>query len=271
MPHQDLIMEPQRRIGDRRRKSAKSLDAPLKQAIEDDAIAILFQPQIEPASGRVVAVEALARWEGGAGPLFDRARRAGLEKCVSRCVQDKAMRRAARWTGGLADVGLSINLLPCEFAEDAMIDNFLERIAESGLSPERLTVEIVENGLVADQKAASRRLTRLRDAGVSIAIDDFGTGYSSLAYLTTLPIDCLKIDRGLITDIVGGSRDRIVVRAMIHLAHELGLDVVVEGVESAAQLELIASWGGDLYQGFLGAEALTEEELVRFVSASLAA
>ena len=137
-----------------------------------------------------------------------------------------------------------------------------------GVDPERLTVEIVESSLVADRKAAAERLMALKSSGIRIAIDDFGTGYSSLAYLTSLPLDCVKIDRGLITDIVGGDRDRIVVRAMIHLAHELGLDVVVEGVESAAQLELLASWGTDLYQGFLGSEALDEVELARFVSAT---
>jgi EAL domain-containing protein (putative c-di-GMP-specific phosphodiesterase class I) len=103
--------------------------------------------------------------------------------------------------------------------------------------------------------------------GVTIAIDDFGTGYASLAYLTTLPLDMLKIDRGLITHIVGGSRDRIVVKAMIRLARELGLKVVVEGVESTAQLALLAEWGCDLYQGFIGAGALTHEELTRFVAA----
>jgi EAL domain-containing protein (putative c-di-GMP-specific phosphodiesterase class I) len=105
---------------------------------------------------------------------------------------------------------------------------------------------------------------------VQIAIDDFGTGYSSLAYLTTLPLDTLKIDRAMIADLVGGSRDRIVVRAMIHLARELGLKVVVEGVESVEQLLLVADWGCDLYQGFLGAGALDCDELERFVTASLA-
>ena len=100
---------------------------------------------------------------------------------------------------------------------------------------------------------------------MSIAVDDFGTGYASLAYLTTLPLDMIKIDRGLITDLVGGSRDRIVVKAMIRLARELDLKVVVEGVESPGQLALLAEWGCDLYQGFLGAGALTQEELTRFV------
>ena len=101
-----------------------------------------------------------------------------------------------------------------------------------------------------------------------IAVDDFGTGYASLAYLTSLPLDAIKIDRGLIADIVGGERDRIVVRAMIHLARELELSVVVEGVETTGQLDLLAEWGCDLYQGFLGAGALTEEELARFVAAA---
>jgi EAL domain-containing protein (putative c-di-GMP-specific phosphodiesterase class I) len=108
----------------------------------------------------------------------------------------------------------------------------------------------------------------LREAGLRIAVDDFGTGYASLAYLTTLPLDMIKIDRGLISDLVGGERDRIVVKALIHLARELDLNVVVEGVETAAQLALIAEWGCDLYQGFLGAGALTYEELTRFVAAA---
>ncbi|WP_265529794.1 EAL domain-containing protein [Sphingomicrobium marinum] len=257
--------------GNDRRGTPASLikgDAALEEAIADKRIGIRFQPQIEPASGRVHAVEALARWEGCGGSLFARARKAGMELPLSAHVQLEALRRAARWTGPMRKLGISINLLPCEFASDERLEGLLDRIDKSGIDPERLTVEIVESSLVADRKAAADRLMALKASGIRIAIDDFGTGYSSLAYLTSLPIDCVKIDRGLITDIVGGNRDRIVVRAMIHLAHELGLDVVVEGVESAAQLELLASWGADLYQGFHGAEALDEEELSRFVSAT---
>jgi EAL domain-containing protein (putative c-di-GMP-specific phosphodiesterase class I) len=114
----------------------------------------------------------------------------------------------------------------------------------------------------------AERLNRLRQAGLRIAADDFGTGYTSLAYLTTLPLDLIKIDRGLIADIVGGTRDRIVVRALIQLARDLDLKVVVEGVESTGQLALLVEWGCDFYQGFLGAGALTHEELTRFVAAA---
>ena len=132
---------------------------------------------------------------------------------------------------------------------------------QAGLKPEQVTAEIVESSLMADSLEVAGRLARLRAAGIRIAIDDFGTGYSSLAYLASLPIDAIKIDRALIADIVGGSRDRIIVKAMIRLARELGLKVIVEGVENLAQLHLLEEWGCDLYQGFLGAGALDEAEL----------
>ena len=96
---------------------------------------------------------------------------------------------------------------------------------------------------------------------MQIAVDDFGTGYANLVYLTSLPLDAIKIDRAMVADLVGQERDRIVVKAMIAMARELGLKVVVEGVESVAQLDLIAGWGCDLYQGFLGAGALDVAEL----------
>ena len=136
------------------------------------------------------------------------------------------------------------------------------------IDPRRITAEITESALLVDEEHVVERLTRLRDAGIRIAVDDFGTGYASLAYLISLPLDAIKIDRGLVTDIAGGERDRIVVKAMIHLARELGLKVVVEGVETTGQLALLAEWGCDLYQGFLAAGALTHDELTRFVAAA---
>jgi EAL domain-containing protein (putative c-di-GMP-specific phosphodiesterase class I) len=159
---------------------------------------------------------------------------------------------------------LSINLLPRDLDRQGYDRWLLGEIAASGLAPDRVTVEIVENSLVAGQDVAGR-LSTLRAAGVRIAIDVFCTGYSSLAYLTTLPIDAIKIDRAMIADIVGGERVRFVVLAMFGMARELGLKVVVEGVESMAQLQILAEWGCDLYQGFLGAGALDEVALARFV------
>ena len=248
----------------------RSHDHALEEAIRRDRIELRFQPQIGPASGRVTGVEALARWDGVSSPeeMFARAEAAGLSERLSRSIQRKALRAAAKWCGPLSRLRLSINLLPKDLERPGYEDWLLGEIAAAGLAPDRLTVEIVENSLVADSKGVALRLSILREAGLRIAIDDFGTGYSSLAYLTTLPIDAIKIDRAMIADIVGGERDRIVVKAMIGMARELGLKVIVEGVESMAQLRILTEWGCDLYQGFLGAGALDEDELERFVIAA---
>lgn len=244
-----------------------SRDRDLANAIRRDQIELRFQPQIEPASGHILGVEALARWAevDGAEKLFARAEAAGLDERLSRHVQRKALRSFAGWTGHLRALRLSINLMPRDLDRPGYEQWLLAEIAQAGLCPSQITAEIIESHLVEDSLEVAGRLARLRAAGIRIAIDDFGTGYSSLAYLASLPLDALKIDRAMIADIVGGSRDRIIVKAMISLARELGLQVVVEGVESLAQLDLLKSWGCDLYQGFLGAAPLTETELSSFV------
>ena len=212
----------------------------------------------------------MARWSEVDSPeeLFARAEAAGLSERLSRAIQRKALRAAGSWRGPLATLRLSVNLLPQDLERPGYEQWLLAEIGEAGLLPEQVTAEIVESSLVGDRLAVAGCLARLRAAGVRIAIDDFGTGYSSLAYLASLPLDAIKIDRAMIADIVGGSRDRIVVKAMIRLARELNLKVIVEGVESHAQLRLLEEWGCDLYQGFLGAPALDEAELERFVTAS---
>ena len=247
-------------------------DRILEAVIAHERISVLFQPQIDPASGDIRGVEALARWDGAASPqeLFARAAAAGLAERLSRLVQRKALRLAATWEGRLRHLHVSINLLPEDLARPSYDRWLLEEIHAAGVEPSRVTVEITESALLSDSLAIAERLSRIRAAGVRVAVDDFGTGYASLAYLTSLPLDVLKIDRGLIADIVGGERDRIVVKAMIALAKELDLKVVVEGVESTGQLALLADWGCDLYQGFLGAGPLDEQELARFVAASMA-
>lgn len=250
--------------------AAPQRDLVLEAIIAHEQIDVLFQPLIVPGTGRIVGAEALARSAvvAGAEMLFARAFAGGLAERLSRLVQRKALRCAAAWEGPLKGLGLSINVLPADLVRAGYDSWLLEEIATAGIDARRVTAEITESALLADQAEVAERLNRLREAGVRIAVDDFGTGYANLAYLTTLPLDAIKIDRGLVADIVGGERDRIVVRAMIHLARELDLKVVVEGVETASQLALLAEWGCDLYQGFLGAGALTHDELMRFVAAA---
>jgi EAL domain-containing protein (putative c-di-GMP-specific phosphodiesterase class I) len=253
-------------------KPAPCRDQLLEAVIAHQQIGVVFQPQIDPKTGAVVGAEALARWSGveSADLLFERARLAGLDERLSRLVQRKALRAAAAWEGPLRRVRLSINLLPEDLLRSGYTQWLIEEINGAGLDPKRITVEITESALLNDFDAMRRRLSRLRDEGIRVALDDFGTGYASLAYLAELPLDCLKIDRGLITRIAHSERDRIVVRAVVRLAQDLGLQIIVEGVESTSQLRLLAEWGCNLYQGFLGAGALDEVELARFVTVSAA-
>lgn len=248
-------------------------DPLLEGILASEQVDVLYQPQIAPVTGTILGAEALARSPiaQSADMLFERAARAGLHEDLSRLVQRKALNAAAAWQGPLEDLGISINLLPQEISRTGHDQWLLDEAERCGIDPRRVTVEITEVALLADQAEAAERLLRLRDAGFRIAVDDFGTGYASLAYLVSLPLDVIKIDRRLVCDIVQGSRDRIVLRALMQLARELELKVVVEGVESTDQLALLVDWGCDCYQGFLGAGALTEAELWRFVAATQAA
>jgi EAL domain-containing protein (putative c-di-GMP-specific phosphodiesterase class I) len=262
------------RVADRRAEDESNgvrRDDLLAAVIAHRQIAVVFQPQINPVTGEVTGAEALARWDrvAGAEQLFSRAAIAGLSERLSRLVQSKALRAASAWEGPLRRLRVSINLLADDIISEGYEAWLLDEIKAAGIDPMRVTVEITENALLSDLDAVGARLQRLRQAGIRVALDDFGTGYASLSYLGTLPLDELKIDRGLITRISSSERDRIVVRSIFSLARDLGLTIIVEGVESTAQLVLLAEWGCDLYQGFLGAGALDEAELARFVGVSL--
>jgi EAL domain-containing protein (putative c-di-GMP-specific phosphodiesterase class I) len=212
----------------------------------------------------------LARWAEVANPelLFARATAAGLSERLSRAILRKALGLVGEWSGVLGDLRLSLNILPQDLDRPGFEAWLVGEIARAGLDPRRVTAEIIESALLSDRPAVAARLATLRDHGLQIAVDDFGTGYANLVYLTALPLDAIKIDRAMVADLVGQERDRIVVKAMIMMARELGLKVIVEGVENVAQLNLLAGWGCHLYQGFLGAGALDVAELGRFVTTS---
>jgi EAL domain-containing protein (putative c-di-GMP-specific phosphodiesterase class I) len=245
-------------------------DLMLEAVIAHEQVELKYQPIFDASTNSLVGAEALSRSSVArdAETLFARANSAALGERLSRLVQRKALRSAAVWEGPLADLRISINLLPSDISREGYDRWLLEEIEAVGIDPARITLEITESALVADRESVAARLTRLREAGLRIAVDDFGTGYASLAYLTSLPLDMLKIDRGLVAEIARRERDRIVVKALIQLARELGLKILVEGVETVEQLALIKEWGCDLYQGFLGAAPLTHEELVRFAGGS---
>ena len=251
---------------------ADALSVDLRHAIDAGEIAVLFQPQVAIASGRITGVEALARWEHpvfgavGADQLFAAADRADLGLALSDHIQRLALETAAAWSEPLASQRLSINLTAADIARPGFADIFLDRVDAARFARGRLTVEITESGLIDDLGAAAQLLATLRHAGCRVAIDDFGTGYSSLAYLKALPLDYLKIDKRLAQDITGSPRDRVVVRGVIEMARSLGLAVVAEGVETEEQLDLLAKEGCQYYQGFLCAEPLTGAALAELLA-----
>ncbi len=243
----------------------------LHRALERSEIGVRYQPQVAIASGQVIGVEALARWhhpqlgEIGAETLFLAAQRAGLEAQLSDHVQRRALTGASQWPSKLGNLRLSINVTAADIARAGFADSLLGRVDVSGFPRSRLTVEITESGIMADLTEAARLLSQLRAAGCRVAIDDFGTGYSSLAYLKALPLDYLKIDKRLSHDITGAHRDRVVVRGVIDMARSLGLAVVAEGVETEAQLDLLAKEGCQYFQGYLCAEPLDVPALANLV------
>lgn len=243
-------------------------DVLLEAAIAHEQVDLRYQPLIDAASGRMIGTEALARCglAKDAEALFARAHSARLGERLSRLIQRKALRCAAVWEGPLKALDISINLLPADISRRGYEHWLLDEIEAAGIDPERIVLEITENALLTDRESVADRLTILRQAGLRIAVDDFGTGYASFEYLTALPLDMLKIDGGLVADIETRERSRIVVMATIRLARELGLKIVVEGVETKGQLALLKEWGCELYQGFLGSAPLSHEELVRFAA-----
>ncbi|WP_288411524.1 EAL domain-containing protein [uncultured Sphingomonas sp.] len=243
--------------------SAEALAGEVHRAIGRGEIAVRFQPQVDLLAGRIVGVEALARWEHpdrgelGAELLFAAAAHARLAGALSAHVQHLAMRIAAGWDGPLSRLRLSINVTAEDVAQADFADTLLAAADDSGFPRDRLTVEITESGLIVELGEAAGLLATLRAAGCRVAIDDFGTGYSSLAYLKALPLDYLKLDRRLTQDIVGSHRDRVVVRGVIDMARSLDLTIIAEGVETVEQRDALATEGCQLYQGFLCAEPLT--------------
>ncbi len=250
-----------------------TLEGDLRRAVAADQIDVVYQPQVDIASGRIVGVEALARWKHpehgdlGATTLFAVAARSDYLATLSQHIQRRALHEAAAWPAALSALRVAINLNAGDIAAPGAAANFLALVAGSTFPRDRLTVEITESGLINDIQSAAAVFAALRAAGVRVAIDDFGTGYSSLAWLKALPLDYLKIDRGLTQDIAGSTRDRIVVRGVIDIARSLGLSVIAEGVETDEQLALLAADGCNYYQGFLFAEALSSAALAARVSA----
>ena len=234
------------------------IEARLRKAIEQGQFHLQYQPQISLSTGLFRGVEALVRWNdptlGMVQPadFIPLAEESGLIVPLGDWVLEESCRQAARWRdAGIGDLRMAVNISPRQFDQPDLVGAVASVLERTGLEPEMLEIELTEGTLMTDVSANIRKLAALKECGVQIAIDDFGTGYSSLAYLQRFAIDCLKIDRSFVRDFDRESADATLVRAIIGLAHNLGLRVVAEGVERESQLALLRREGCDEAQGFL--------------------
>jgi EAL domain-containing protein (putative c-di-GMP-specific phosphodiesterase class I) len=235
------------------------LEASLRHAIDGDELLVLYQPIHDLATGAVSSAEALVRWRHptrGLVPPADfvpLAEATGLIAPIGRWVLEQACARAAAWSApaGTRPARVAVNVSAHQLASDDLIADVAGALERSGLTPDRLVLEITESVLIDSADADLGLLEKLRAIGVALAIDDFGTGYSSLAYLERLPVDILKIDKAFIDRVAEGGRHAKLINGVLILGRELGLHAVAEGIETDAQLQALRILSCPYGQGYL--------------------
>ena len=234
------------------------LDKDLNRALSENQFVLHFQPQLDLATQQIGSVEALVRWQHPTRELLPPvdfiplAEESGRIADIGRWVALAACRQLAAWRGGpLGHLRIAINLSGRELEDSDLVSNIENALRANDVSAEQLEVELTEEIFIENLERNLDQLKRLNQLGVHLAIDDFGTGYSSLAYLRDFPVDLLKIDRSFITRVAERHDDAVITRAVINLAHNLGIQVCAEGIETDAQLSFLQTHRCDLAQGYL--------------------
>ena len=233
-----------------------TLTGDLRRAIEDNKLMLYFQPKISIETHDVVGVESLLRWEhpthGFIPPdeFVALAERTGLVRKMTDWVLDTALSQSARWHAQGLDLAIAVNL-SARSLQDGDLPGTLDALLQKhGVAPAAIALELTESAIMADPVRARAVIGLLNARGFYLSIDDFGTGYSSLGYLKNLPVHELKIDKSFVLDMMANENDRVIVKSTVDLAHNLGLSVVAEGVESAEVLEELNLLGADVAQGY---------------------
>lgn len=243
----------------------------LRRALVSHELELFYQPKLDLRADRIVGVEALIRWRhpehGLMGPdrFITLAEVAGLIQPITRWVLDRALRQLRLWMNAGIDLGCSVNISARDLHDPELPERFAESLRQWQIPAERLVVEITEHELLRDRVQAADTLGRLARMGVRVSIDDFGTGYSSLADLRQLPIDEIKIDRSFVADMATDVNDAVIVRSIVDLGHNLGINVVAEGVENAEIRAWLDELGCDELQGFDICHPLPADELERWL------
>jgi EAL domain-containing protein (putative c-di-GMP-specific phosphodiesterase class I) len=248
-----------------------AMEVDLRQAIKTNQFLLYYQPQVE--RGRVTGAEALIRWNHPMRglvmpddfiPLAEESR---LILPMGNWVLETACAQIATWARQkqTARLIVAVNISALQFRQPEFVEQVLSALARTGANPENLRLELTESILVENIEEVIAKMTQLRLHGLRFSLDDFGTGYSSLAYLKRLPLDCLKIDRSFVRDILIDSTSGAIARAIISVGHAIGLSVMAEGVETEKQRSLLAGLGCHSFQGYLLSRPLPLEQFEEFI------
>jgi len=247
----------------------------LRSALEDGELVLYYQPQVDSERNGVLGAEALLRWERPGHGLthpddfIHIAEETGLILAIGEWVIREACRQIRAWDAESSRPPLpqvSVNVSPRQFRQPDFVQRVTGILAETGVSPGRIVLELTERILLEDMEGAAERIRELQASGVRFCIDDFGMGYSSLAYLKNLPVEALKIDRSFVRDVPTDPNDVAIVETIIAMAWRFGLKVIAEGVETEEQLNFLAARGCDAYQGHLHSQAMPAGEFERYLS-----
>jgi diguanylate cyclase (GGDEF)-like protein len=241
----------------------------LHEAIAKEQLFLVYQPQVDLISGRIIGVEALVRWRHpkrgllAPGLFIPAAERSGLIVALGQWVLLQACRQAKRWLDeNIAPRYVSVNCSPLQFKTPRELEKDIDSVlTETGLPAQMLEMELTETTLMASKRDHDGILERLRGRGMRIAIDDFGTGYSSLAYLRRYPVDQIKLAKEFVSDLATDPSSAAIAQAAIGLARLLRIEIIAEGVETEQQLEWLKSWGCRGAQGFYFAEPMPAEDI----------
>ncbi len=244
----------------------------LKSALRNEEFRLHYQPIIELATKKIVGCEALVRWQHPSGKLFPpsrfitQAENTGLIINLGYWIAEQACRFLVRLSSeSKQPLFVAINLSGKQFEDQLLIPTLASIMDKTGAARELIRFEITESLLVANPELASKALHELKETGAKLAIDDFGTGYSSFNYLLRFPFDTLKVDRAFVSAMLRNKKSNEIIKTLVNLSHDLGMDVVAEGIETDREAALLEQYNAEYGQGYYFSRAVPEEELIKLL------
>jgi EAL domain-containing protein (putative c-di-GMP-specific phosphodiesterase class I) len=251
--------------------TARQWMSELRRAIISDQLFLTFQPKVNLSKGPVTGVEVLLRWQhpehGIIVPdqFIPVAERTGLIIPLTLWVLQQSLLQCRIWNKMGLDIGVAVNLTMWNLEAPELPDQIEALLRDTGVSPENLELEITETSIMSDPQRVIRTLHQIRQLGVQFAIDDFGTGYSSFAYLTKLPVSCIKIDKSFVQNIETDRENSVIVKSIVDLGHNLGMKVVAEGVETVTAKKMLTAFQCDDGQGYHFCRPIPADAMTKFL------